>query len=162
MFHRNLSDVFSLIEAHGHCELKFEERGERICVFVRCWNKSQFRRLCAAILSRFSNKVKQEVSKSVTLLDPMFLGGHRTVVHMRLLRRMCRIPQNGYHHKLMENPFFDLRLFESWLQQTASSVFGSLDQLLLFDGVYCQQTGRNRKLWLDGFLSHFEEGHHHK
>ena len=37
------------------------EQGEHTWVFLRCWDSSQFRRVCVAVLDRFSGNVSEEV-----------------------------------------------------------------------------------------------------
>ena len=41
--------------------VEFVEQGEHTGVFLRCWDSSQFRRVCLAELDRFSGNVSEEV-----------------------------------------------------------------------------------------------------
>ena len=130
MFPSIFSKTFIWVKDPGYCGAEFKERSENIWVLVRCWDKSQFLRVCVAILSRFSSNVNQGVSVLGWIIDASgsnvcvvsFYGGPHALTEGYLSYRGSR-----YHHKLMEYPFLFLRLFKRCLQQTTSSVFGSLD-----------------------------------
>ena len=59
---RILSRVFGWVKAHGHCSIEFEERGSELSVLVRTWDRSTFRRVFVAVLSRFSANTTLEAT----------------------------------------------------------------------------------------------------
>ena len=64
-----LSRVFGWVKAHGHCSIEFEERSSKIWVLVRTWDRSTFRRVCVAVLSRFSANTTLEATILAEILD---------------------------------------------------------------------------------------------
>ena len=71
MYPRILSKVFTWAKARGYCGKEFVEQGEYIWVFIRCWDNNQFRRVCVAILDRFSGNVNEEVSVLACIIDAL-------------------------------------------------------------------------------------------
>ena len=130
MYPRILKKVFTWARAHGYCGIEFVEEGDHTWVFLRCWDSSQFRRVCVAVLGRFSGDVSEEVAVLGRIIDA--IGPDVRVVSVQggphaLVEAYVNFLGSGYQQKLIEYPLFDLRLFKRYLQKTASSVFGTLD-----------------------------------
>ena len=130
MYPRILKKPFTWAQLHGYCGVEFVEGGEHTWVFLRCWDNSQFRRVCVAVLDRFSGDVSREVVVLGRIIDT--IGPDDRVVLVQggphaLLEAYVNFLGSGYQQKLIEYPLFDLRLFKRCLQKTASSVFGTLD-----------------------------------
>ena len=133
-----LSKVFTWAKAHGYCGIEFVERGENIWVFIRCWDNNQFRRVCMAILDRFSSNVKEEVVVLGRIIDVN--GPDVRVVSVQggpreLVEAYVNFLGSGYQQKLIDYPLFDLRFFKHCLQRTASSVFGTLDPYSMTESI---------------------------
>ena len=99
-------------------------------VLERTWERSTFRRVCVAVLSRFSANTTLEVTILGKILDAA--GPDASVVFLHwgphvLAEAFASYLGSGYRAKLVEYPTFDLRLLNRCLLQTAASVFGSLD-----------------------------------
>ena len=62
MYPRIFSGVFGWAKAHGHLSIEFEERGSDIWVLMRTRETSTFRRVCVAVLSRFSANTTLEAT----------------------------------------------------------------------------------------------------
>ena len=129
MYPRILSRVFGWAQAHGLLSIEFEERGSGIWVLVRTWERSTFRRVCVAVLSRFSADTTLEATFLAKIIDAA--GPDRSVVSLHggphvLAETFATYLGNRYRAKLLEYPIFDLRLLKRCLQRTAASVFGSL------------------------------------
>ena len=60
---------------------------------------------------------------------------------------------NGYRHKLIDYPVFDLRFFRRCLQRTASSVFGSLDGLAMTEFIVNRLKGAETRDWMSSGLA---------
>ena len=130
MYPRILSRVFGRMKAHGHCSIDFEERGSELWRLVRTWERSTFRHVCVAVLSRFSANTTLEATILAKFLDAA--GPDTSVVSFHggshvLAETFASYWGSGYRAKLLEYPTFDLRLLKRCLQRTAASVFGSLD-----------------------------------
>ena len=69
MYPRIFSRVFGWAKAHGHLSIEFEERGSDIWVLVRTWERSTFRRVCVAVLSRFSADTTLEATFLAKFVD---------------------------------------------------------------------------------------------
>ena len=65
-----------------------------------------------------------------------------------LVEAFCEYLGNGYRQKLIDYPFFDLRLFRRCLQRTASSVFGSLDGLAMTGFIINRLKGAETRDWM--------------
>ena len=97
---------------------------------VRTWEITTFRRVCVAVLSRFSNNTTVEATilgKSLQAAGPdasfvSLYGGQHI-----LAEAFASYSGSGYRAKFLEYPSFDLRLMNCCLQWTAASVFGRFD-----------------------------------
>ena len=130
MFPRILFRVFGWVKAHGQCSIEFLERGSEIWVMVRTWERSTFRRVCVAVLSRFSVNTTLEATILAKILDAA--GPDTSVVSLHgathvLAEAFASYLATGYRAKPVEYPTNDLRLVKRCLQRTAASVFGSQD-----------------------------------
>ena len=130
MYPRILKKTFTWAQLHGYCGVEFVEESEHTWVFLRCWDSSQFRRVCVAVLDRFSGDVSEEVVALGPIIDA--IGPDVRVMSVQggpdaLVEAYVNFLESGYQQKLIEYPLFDLRLFKRCLQKTASSVFGTLD-----------------------------------
>ena len=106
---RILSKVFTWAKTHGYCGVEFEERSQQIWAFVRCWDNSQFCRVCVSILSCSSSIVSEEVVVLGRIIDA--LGANVRVVSVHggphaLPDAYVSYLGSGYQQKLMEYPFF--------------------------------------------------------
>ena len=120
------------------CSIEFDERGSEMWVMVRTWERSTFRRVCVAVLNRFSANTTLEATVLGKILDTA--GPDAAVVSLHggphvLAENFARYLGSGYQAKLVEYPTFDRRLLKRCLQRTASSVFGSLDPFSLTEFV---------------------------
>ena len=114
MYPRILSRCINWAKSHGSCTVEFDEQGEEVRVFLRTWDNDIFRRVCVATLDRYSCDPYQEVSTLGVMIDALALVG--PVVSISggstiLVETFCEYLGNGYRQKLMDCPFFDLRLF---------------------------------------------------
>ena len=112
--------------------MEFEEEGDKVRVFLRTWDVSTFRRVCVATLDRYSSDPHQEISvlgQVVDALEPDVSVASISAGSTVLVENFCKYLGSGYRQKLIDYPFFDLRLFRRCLQRTASCVFGCLDGL---------------------------------
>ena len=106
------------------------EQGEHTWVFLRCWDSSEFHRVCVGVLDLFSGNVSEEVAVLGRIVDA--IGPDVRVVSVQggthaLVEAYVNFLGSGYQQKLIEYPLIDLRLLKRCLQKTASSVFGTLD-----------------------------------
>ena len=97
---------------------------------ARTWERSIFRRVFVAVLSRFSTNTTPEATILAKILDAA--GPSASVVCLHggphdLAEASASYLGSGYRVKLVEYPTFDLRLLKRCLQRTASSVFGCLN-----------------------------------
>ena len=139
------------MKGHGKCSIEFEERGLEIWVMVRTWERSTFRRVCDAVLNRFSANTTLEATVLGKILDAA--GPDTAVVSLHggphvLAEAFASYLGSGYQAKLVENPTFDLRLLKRCLQRTASSVFGSLDTISLTEFVVNRLKGAESRDWM--------------
>ena len=151
MYPRILSRVFGWVKAHWQYSIEFEERGSKIWVLVRTWERSTFRHVCVAVLSRFGAN---------TILDATILAktlgaadSDTSVVSLHggphvLAEVFASYLGSGYHEKLVEYPTFGLRLLKRCLQRTAASVFGSLDPFSMTVFVVNHLKGAETKDWM--------------
>ena len=110
--------------------LEFEERGESLWAFMRTWEKGTFRRVAVTVADRFAVDATHELSVLGSVVAAV--GGSASLVAISggshvLTDTNGEYLGNGYTHKLMEYPIFDLRQLKRCLQKVSSSVFGSLD-----------------------------------
>ena len=118
---------------------------------VRTWERSAFRRVCVAVLNRFSANTTLEATVLGKILDAA--GPDTAVVSLHggshvLAEAFASYLGSGYQTKLIEYPTFDLRLLKRCLQRTASSVFGSLDPLSLTEFIVNRLKGAETGNWL--------------
>ena len=151
MYPRILARVFGWVKCHGKCSIEFEERGSEIWGMVRTWERSTFRRVCVAVLSRFSANTTLEATVLGKILDAA--GPDTAVVSLHggphvLAEAFASCLGSGYQAKLIEYPTFDLRLLKRCLQRTASSVFRSLDPFSLTKFVVNRLKGAETRNWM--------------
>ena len=151
MYPRILARVFGWVKGHGKCSIEFEERGSEIWVIVRTGERSTFRRVCVAVLSRFSANTTLEATVLGKNLDAA--GPDTAVVSLHggphvLAEAFSSHLGSGYQSKLIEYPTFDLRLLKRCLQRTASSVFGSLDPFSPTEFVVNRLKGAETRDWM--------------
>ena len=144
MYPRILARVFGWVKGHGKCSIEFEELSSEIWVMVRTWERSTFRRVCVAVVSRFSANTTLEATVLGKILDAA--GPDTAVVSLHgcphvLAEAFASYLRSGYQAKLIENPTFDLRLLRRCLQRNASSVFGSRDPFSLTEFVVTRLKG---------------------
>ena len=118
---------------------------------VRTWEKSTFRRVCVAVLNRFSANTILEATVLGKILDAA--GPDAAVVSLHggphvLSEAFASYLGNGYQAKLIDYPTFDLRLLKRCLQRTASSVFGSLDPFSLTEFIVNRLKGAEARDWM--------------
>ena len=151
LYPRILARVFGWVKGHGKCSIEFEERGSEIWVMVRPWETSTFRRVCVAVLSRFSANTTLEATvlgKILHAADPdTSVVSLQGVPHV-LAEVFASYLGNGYQAKLVEYPTFDLRLLKRCLQRTASSAFGSLDPFSLTEFVVNRLKRAETRDWM--------------
>ena len=146
-----LSRVFGWAKAHGHLSIELEERGSKICVLMRTWERSTFRRVCVAVLSGFSSNTTLEATILAKIVDAA--GPDTSVVSLHggphvLAEAFASYLGSGYRAKLVEYPIFDLRLLKRCLQRTAASVFGSLDPFSMTEFVVNRLKGAETREWM--------------
>ena len=119
MYPRNFSRVFGWVKAHGQFSIKFQARGSEIGVMVRTWERSTFRRVCVAVLSRFSSNTTLAATilgKTLNAAGPdaslVSLDGGPQI----LAEAFASYLESGYRAKPVEYPTFDLRLMKRCLQ----------------------------------------------
>ena len=151
MYPRILSSCINWARSHGSCSVEFEAKGDKVQVFHRTWNIDVFRRVCVATLDCYSTDLHQEFSASGRLLDALgpdvsfaLISGGSAV----LVEAFCKNLGSGYCQKLVEYPFFDLRLFKRCVQRTTSIVFGSLDGLALTEFIINRLKGAETRNWM--------------
>ena len=118
---------------------------------VRTWERSTFRRVCVAVLNRFSANTTLEATVLVKILDAA--GPDTAVVSLHgdphvLAEAFASYLGSGYQAKLIKNPTFDPRLLKRCLQRTASSVFGSLDPFSQTEFVVNRLKGAETRDWM--------------
>ena len=118
---------------------------------ARTWERSTFRRVCVAVLNRFSANTTLEATVLVKILDAA--GRDAAVVSLHggphvLTEAFARYLGSGYQTKLIEYPTFDLRLMKRYLQRTASFVFGSLDPFSLTEFIVNRLKGAETRDWM--------------
>ena len=118
---------------------------------MRTWERSRFRRVCVAVLNRFSANTTLEATALGKVLDAA--GPDAAVVSLHggphvLAEAFSNYLGSGYQTKLIEYPTFDLRLMKRCLQLTASSVFGSLDPFSLTEFLVNRLKGARNRDWM--------------
>ena len=66
---RILGRVFGWVKSLGRCSIEFQERGSEMWVMGRTWERSTFRRVCIAVLNRFSANTTLEATVLGKILD---------------------------------------------------------------------------------------------
>ena len=151
MYPRILARVFGWVKGHGKCSIEFKERGSEIWVTVRTWERSTFRRVCVAVLNRFSANTTLEATVLGKILDAA--GPDTAVVSLHggphvLAEAFASYLGSGYQAKLVEYPTIDVRLLKRCLQRTASSVFGSFDPFSLTEFVVNRLKRAKTRNWM--------------
>ena len=114
---------------------------------VRTREKSTFRCVCVAVLSRLRTNTTLEA----TILDAA--GPDGSVVSLYggphvLVKVFASYLGSGYRARLMEYPTFDLWLMKHYLRRTAASVFGSLDPFSKTKFLENRSRGAKTRDWL--------------
>ena len=151
MYPRILARVFGWVKGHGKFSIEFEERGSEIWVMVWTWERSTFRRVCVAVLNRFSANTTLEATVLGKILDAAVPDTAVVSLHGGphvLAEAFGSYRRSGYQAKLVEYPTFDLRVLRRCLQRTASSVFGSLDPFSLTEFVLNRLKGAETRDWM--------------
>ena len=151
MYPRILEKAFTWAQLHGYCGVELVEEGEHTWVFLRCWDNSQFRRVCVAVLDRFSGEVSEEVAVLGRIIDAIGPDVRVVSVHggsHALVEAYVNFLGSGYQQKLIEYPLFDLRFFKRCLQKTASSVFGTLDPYSMTEFIVNRLKGAESRDWM--------------
>ena len=151
MYPRILSRVFNWVKAHGQCSIEFDERGSEIWMMVRTWERSTFRCVCVAVLSRFSANATMEATILAKILDADGPGASVVSLHVGphvLAEAFTSYLRSGYLAKLVEYSTLDIRLLKRCLQRTAASVFGSLDPFSMTDIVVNRLKGAEIRNWM--------------
>ena len=148
---RILARVFAWVKGHGKCSIEFKERGSEVRIMVWTWERSTFRRVCVAVLSRFSANTTLEATVLGKIVDAA--GPDTAVVSPNggphvLAEAVASYLGSGYQAKRIEYPAFDLRLLKRRLQRTASSLFGSLDPFFLTEFVVNRLKGAETRDWM--------------
>ena len=118
---------------------------------VRTWERSTFRRVCVAVLNRFSSNTTLKATVLGKILDAA--GPDAAVVSLHgdphvLAEAFASYLGSGYRTKVVEYPIFDLRLMKRCLQRTASVVFGSLDPFSLTEFIVNRLKGAETRDWM--------------
>ena len=148
---RILKKDFTWAQLHGYRGAEFVKEGEHTWVFLRCWDSSQFRRVCVAVLDRFSGDVSEEVAVLGRIIDA--IGPNVRMVSVQgaphsLVEAYVNFLGSVYQQKLIEYPLFDLRLLKRCLQKTASSVFGTLDPYSMTEFIVNMLKGAESLDWM--------------
>ena len=151
MYPRILASVCGWVKGHGNCSIEFEERGSEIWVMMWTWERSIFRRVCVALLSRFSANTTLEATILGKILNAA--GPNTAVVSLHggshvMAEVFASYLGGGYQAKLIEYPTFDLRLLKRCLQRSASCVSGSLDPFFLTEFVVNRLKGAETRDWM--------------
>ena len=151
MYPRIFSRVFGWAKARGDLSIEIEERGSNIWMLVRTWERSTFRRVCEAVLSRFNADTTLEATFLAKIVDAA--GPDTSVVSLHwgphvLAEVFGSYLGSGYRAKLVEYPIFVLRFLKRCLQQTAASVFGSLDPFSMTEFVINRLKGSETRDWI--------------
>ena len=155
-----LSGCINGAKSHESCSVEFEGEADKVRVFLRTWDTEIFRRVCVATLDRNSSDPHQQIAALGRILDG--LGPDVSVLSISggsnvFAEAFCKYLGSGCSQKLIDYPFFDLRLFKRCLQRTASSVFGSLEGF--HDLIHCQSAETRRDTRLDVLSPRSGEGH---
>ena len=156
MYPRILSRCISWAKSHGCCSVEFEEEGDKLRVFFRKWGMEIFWRVCVATLDRYSSDPHPEISalgRIVDALEPDLSVASNNGGSTVLVEAISEYLGSRYRQKLIDYPFFELRLFKRFLKQTASSVFGSLDGLPMKDFIINRLRYAKTRDWMSSRLA---------
>ena len=131
--------------------LSLREETESTLVFVRRWDRDTFRRVCVALLCKYTGDASREAAvlgQLMSVVGPLaslvaLLGGS----HM-LHYTYVEFDGSSYREKLVEYPMFDLQLLKRCLQKCASVVFGSLDQFLMTEVIIVRLKAAEHRNWM--------------
>ena len=119
--------------------------------FLRTWDIDVFKIVCVATLDCYSSAPYQEMTALGLVVDALgpdvsvaAISGGSTV----LVEAFCKYLASGYSQKLIDYPFFDLRLIGRSLQRTASSVFGSLEGLAMTEFIINRLKSSETRDWM--------------
>ena len=137
-------------KAHHFYRIDFEERGESLWAFMRTWEKGTFRRVAVNATDRFAVDATHELPVLGSVVSTV--GGSASLVAVSggshvLADTYGEYLGNGYTHKLVEYPIFDLRLLKQCLQKVSSSVFGSLDPFSMTKFIVTRLKGAEHRDW---------------
>ena len=150
MLHRILSRVVDWAKAHLFYSLEFEELGESLWAFMRTWEKGTFRLVAVNVADRFAIDATHELAVLGSVVAAV--GGWESLVAVsggsHVLADTYEYLGNGYTHKLVAYPIFDLHLLKRCLQKVSSSIFGSLDPFSLTDFIVTCLKGAEHRDWM--------------
>ena len=151
MLPRILSRVFGWAKAHHFSSFEFQERGVSLWAFMRTWEKDTFRRTTVAVTDRFAIDATHELSVIGSVVAAV--GGSASLVAVSggshvLADTYGKYLRNGYSHKLVEYPVFDLRLLKRYLQKVSSSGFGSLDPFSMTEFIVTRWKRAEHRDWM--------------
>ena len=118
---------------------------------VQTWERSTFRRVCVALLNRFTANTTLEATVLGKILDAVRPDTAVVSLHggpQVLAESFESYLGSGYQAKLVEYPTFDLRLLKRCLQRTASFIFGSLDPFSLKEFLVNSLKGAETRDWM--------------
>ena len=118
---------------------------------MQTWHRNTFRRVCVAVLSKYSGDATRDdavlgqllsvVGPSVSLVA--LIGGSHV-----LRDTYIEFDGNWYRVKLVEYPIFDWRLLKKCLQKCAAVVFGSLDPSSITEFIIVRLKGAEHQDWM--------------
>ena len=119
--------------------------------FIRTWEKDVFRRVAVAVTDRFAIDATHQLS--VFGSPVAAVGGSASLFAVSggshvLADTYGEYLGSGYSHKLVEYPVFVLRLLKRCLQKVISSVFGSLDPVLMTETIVTRLKGADYRDWV--------------
>ena len=151
MYPRIFSRVVNWVKSCGQFSVEFEEGSEATPIFIRTWDRDTFRRVCVAVLSKYSREASRDAAVHGQLLS--VVGPSVSLVALvggsHVLRDTNNeLAGNGYREKLAEYPIFELRLLKRCLQKFGSVIFGSLDPFLMTEFIIVRLKGAEHKDWM--------------
>ena len=104
-----LSRVVNWVKSCGQFSVEFEERSEATLVFVRTWDRDTFRRVCVAVLCKYSGEAIRDAAIIGQLLS--VVGPSVSVVSLvggshSLRDTYIDFAGSGYREKLVEYPIW--------------------------------------------------------
>ena len=151
MLPRVLSRVVGWAKAHHFYGLEFGERGESLWAFMRTWEKGTFRRVAVDVVERFTGVATHDVAVLGSVVSAV--GSSASLVTISsgshvLADTYKEHLGSGYSQKLVEYPFFDLRLLKRCLQKVSSFVFESLDPFSMTEFIVTRLKGAEHRDWI--------------